>query len=58
MTVVKLALLQLAPETTVQGNLEKGLDARKKADERGAALALFPETWSGRLRLDPKLPGA
>ena len=41
MTVVKLALLQLAPETTVQGNLEKGLDARKKADERGAAPCAF-----------------
>ena len=46
MTVVELALLQLTPETTVQGNLEKGLDARKKADARGAALALFPEAWS------------
>lgn len=42
----KTALLQLLPTGTLSGNLEKGLNACRKAKEMGADLALFPEMWS------------
>ena len=43
---IRVALLQLHPTKTLQGNLEKGLDACKKAKSMGADIALFPEMWS------------
>lgn len=46
MNVLKIALLQIAPTGTLSGNLEKGLDACRKAKEMGADIALFPEMWS------------
>jgi predicted amidohydrolase len=45
MTLVKVALLQLAPTGTPEGNLEKGLMALRAAKKNGADLALFPEMW-------------
>ena len=40
-----VALLQLAPTSSIEQNLAKGLDACKKAQSLGADLALFPEMW-------------
>ena len=42
----KVALLQLLPEGTLEGNLQKGLLACRQAKAMGADLALFPEMWS------------
>lgn len=42
----KIALLQIMPEKTVEGNLEKGMEYCRKAKAMGADLALFPEMWS------------
>lgn len=46
MNHLKVALLQLLPENTLDGNLQKGLHYCKKAKEMGADIALFPEMWS------------
>lgn len=46
MNILKIALLQLLPESTLDGNLKKGLEYCKKAKEMGADIALFPEMWS------------
>lgn len=46
MESLKVALLQLFPEDTLDGNLQKGLHYCKKAKEMGADIALFPEMWS------------
>ena len=46
MDKLKIALLQLTPTGSLQGNLEKGLDACRRAKKMGADLALFPEMWS------------
>lgn len=46
MDQVRVALLQLHPTGTMQGNLKKGLEACRKAREMGADIALFPEMWS------------
>lgn len=43
---LKVALLQLLPENSLEGNLEKGLEYCKKAKEMGGDIALFPEMWS------------
>lgn len=43
---LKVALLQLLPGETLQENLDKGLDACRKAKGMGAQIALFPEMWS------------
>lgn len=43
---LKIALLQLMPEDTLEGNLEKGLKYCRKSKEMGADIALFPEMWS------------
>lgn len=42
----QVALLQLLPTGTLQGNLDKGLAACRQAKAMGADLALFPEMWS------------
>lgn len=46
MGVLKIALLQIAPCKTLKENLEKGIAYCKKAKEKGADIALFPEMWS------------
>ena len=43
---LKIALLQIAPCKTLEENLEKGIVCCRKAKERGADIALFPEMWS------------
>ena len=42
----KIALLQLLPGKTLEEQLNKGIDACRKAKEMGADVALFPEMWS------------
>lgn len=46
MESLKAALLQLKPAGTIEENLQKGLEACRKAREMGADIALFPEMWS------------
>lgn len=46
MSILKIALLQLAAGYDLSENLEKGLLACQKAKELGADIALFPEMWS------------
>lgn len=46
MNVLKIALLQIAPCGSSEKNLEKGIDACRKAKKAGADIALFPEMWS------------
>ncbi len=43
---LKVALLQLMPEDTIEGNLRKGLEYCIKSRDMGADIALFPEMWS------------
>ena len=43
---LKIALLQLLPNGTLEGQLSKGMDACKKARDMGGDIALFPEMWS------------
>ena len=43
---IKIALLQIAPGSTLEDKLEKGLRCCKKAKRKGADIALFPEMWS------------
>lgn len=44
--VLKIALLQIEPCDTLEENLQKGIQYCRKAAERGADIALFPEMWS------------
>ena len=44
--ILKIALLQLLPEGTPEGQMKKGKEACIKAKEMGADIALFPEMWS------------
>ncbi len=46
MSFLKIALLQIAPSGTLNGNLDKGIEYCKKAKGQGADIALFPEMWS------------
>lgn len=46
MSILKIALLQIAPCLTQQENLEKGIRACREAKARGAHIALFPEMWN------------
>ncbi len=46
MSILKIALLQIAPCKNLEENLEKGITCCKKAKEKGADIALFPEMWS------------
>lgn len=43
---LRVALLQLLPEGTLEANLEKGSAACRNAKEQGADIALFPELWN------------
>lgn len=42
----KVALLQILPTGSLDGNLQKGVECCRKAKEMGADMALFPEMWS------------
>ena len=46
MDSLKIALLQISPCGTLNGNLEKGIKSCRKAKQMGADIALFPEMWS------------
>lgn len=46
MKKLRIALLQLAPTGSLEGNQEKGLAACERAAALGADIALFPEMWS------------
>lgn len=46
MNNIRVALLQIMPEMTLEGNMAKGLEYCKKAKELGADIALFPEMFS------------
>jgi predicted amidohydrolase len=43
---LKVALLQIMPEDSLEGNLQKGLEYCRKSKEMGADIVLFPEMWS------------
>lgn len=53
MDTFKIALLQLLPESTLRGNIEKGISYCRAAKKEGADLALFPEMWSNGYRIGP-----
>lgn len=46
MSTLKIALLQIAPTGSLEGNLAKGIAACRDAKAMGADIALFPEMWS------------
>ena len=46
MHTLNIALLQIAPCDTLEGNLDKGIASCRKAKALGADIALFPEMWS------------
>ena len=46
MSTLNVALLQIAPTGSLQGNVEKGAAACREAKAMGADIALFPEMWS------------
>lgn len=46
MNTLKIAMLQLLPGASLDVNLQKGVDACRKAKTMGADIALFPEMWS------------
>ena len=50
-TTLTIALLQLVPGNSAAENLTIGLAACRRAKERGADLALFPEMWSNGYRI-------
>lgn len=43
---MKIALLQIMPTGSLEGNRAKGMEACRKAKALGADIALFPEMWS------------
>ena len=43
---IKVALLQLLPGSSIEQQLNIGMDACRKAKQMGADIALFPEMWS------------
>lgn len=48
---LKVALLQIMPEDTLECSLNKGLEFCRKAKAVGADIALFPEMWSAGYRI-------
>ena len=44
--VFNIAILQLNPTDTMEGNMLKGIEYCKKAKEMGADIAVFPEMWN------------
>jgi predicted amidohydrolase len=53
-----VALLQLLPTGSQEGNLRKGLEFCKKAKQMGADIALFPEMWNNGYNLSTDLAEA
>ena len=43
---MKIALLQILPTGSLDGNRKKGVEACRRAKALGADIALFPEMWS------------
>lgn len=56
MPALNIALLQLLPAGSLDGQLRKGLDACREAKSLGADIALFPEMWSSGYEI-PEDPG-
>ncbi len=46
MSILKIALLQIAPTGSLEGNLKKGIEYCRQAKMLGADIALFPEMYS------------
>lgn len=46
MSKIKIALLQIAPTATIEGNRIKGIEFCRRAKAAGADIALFPEMFS------------
>lgn len=46
MNTLNIALLQIAPTGSLEGNLTKGMASCREAKVLGADIALFPEMWS------------
>ncbi len=46
MSYIRVALLQIMPTGSMDGNREKGLDYCRLAKRLGADIALFPEMWN------------
>lgn len=46
MNEIRIAMFQIMPTGTVQGNLKKGMEWCRRAKELGTDIALFPEMWS------------
>ena len=44
--MLRIALLQILPTGSKEGNLKKGVEACRKAKALRADIALFPEMWS------------
>lgn len=51
MNDIRVAMLQIMPTGTLEGNEEKGRIYCRKAKEMGADIALFPEMWSCGYRI-------
>ncbi len=43
---IRIAMLQIMPTGTLEGNMEKGIKCCRQAGKLGADIALFPEMWS------------
>lgn len=56
MNELNIALLQIAPTGSLEGNLRKGIVACRTAKERGADIALFPEMFSCGYDIYERLP--
>ncbi len=52
---LKIALLQLLPGNSLKEQMDIGTDACRKAKEKGADIALFPEMWSTGYRINQNL---
>ncbi len=46
MNEIRIAMFQIMPTGTAQGNLKKGMEWCRRAKEQGTDIALFPEMWS------------
>ena len=56
MKPLRLALLQIMPTGSLEGNLEKGIAYCKKAKALGADIVLFPEMWSNGYDIYTRAP--
>lgn len=69
MNLLRIALLQILPQGSLEKNRQKGVCACIEAKKAGADIALFPEMWSNgyhvpeypdrlRLRIDTGMPAS